>query len=136
MLTVCEKKVSNNAADQKDNCQNNVQSMDFAHLKEALKNDLKRFGNQEKLKKGRLQSKLKEKYISRDKRVGAVLGAVSYYLLKKGRPHEDYKTLVNLLSRAGVDAGDINHSTDFVAKFAPVAGASSVNQKYIRSLQR
>ena len=29
-------------------------------------------------------------------------------------------TLVNLLSRAGVDVGDINHSDKFVAKFAPV----------------
>ena len=121
MCTVCEKKAAGYAADQEDNFHGKAQSMVFVHLKETLKKHLTRGGHLEKMKERRVRSKLEEKTMSRDKRVGAVLGAVSYYLLKKGRPQEDYTTLVNLLSRAGVDVGDINHSFKFVAKFAPAA---------------
>ena len=46
------------------------QSKVFIHLKETLKNHLKRKGHKEKLKKARVQSKLEEKYESRDKRGG------------------------------------------------------------------
>ena len=69
--------MSSYPADQEDNFHGKIQSKLFIHLKETLKNHLKRKGHQEKLKKARVQSKLEEKYVSRAKRVGAVLGAVS-----------------------------------------------------------
>jgi hypothetical protein len=123
VCTVCEKKVARYTADQEDDFHGKVQAKAFVNLKISLKKHLTRRGHVDKMQEARVKAKQEEKYMGREKRVAAVLGSVSYYLLKKGRPQEDFTTLVNLLSRAGVDVGDLNHSTNYVAKFAPVTAA-------------
>ena len=56
----------------------------------------------------------------RNVRIGRVLGSFAYYLLHQGRPKTDFVLLVDLLSKAGCDVRDINHSFNFVDKWGSV----------------
>ena len=60
---------------------------------------------------------LEDKQESRVNSIGLVLGCICYLILKRGRPYEDYTDFVSLLSKFGVDVGEINHSFNFVGKF-------------------
>ena len=72
------------------------------------------------IKQRRAQEKIKEKRMSREKKISLVLGDVAFYILKHGRPYTDFSLILNILSRAGVDIGDLNHSTSFVSNWAQV----------------
>jgi len=124
VCTVCERKVARYTADKEDNFYGKIQTRAFRNLKISLKKHLTRGGHMDKMQDARVKAKLEEKYLGRERRVAAVLGSIAYYLEKKGRPQEDFTILVNLLSRAGVDVGDLNHSSYFVTKFAPVMAAA------------
>lgn len=54
----------------------------------------------------------------RERRVNAVLGHVAYFQLKLGRPYTDFTLLVDLLAKAGVHVGDLNHCQKFIPKWA------------------
>ena len=58
--------------------------------------------------------------MSWEKKISLVLGDVAFYILKDVRPYTDFSLIINILSRAGVDIGDLNHSTSFVSNWAPV----------------
>ena len=60
---------------------------------------------------------LAEKTLLRSRAIGMRLGELSYYLLKHGRPSEDFTGLVSMLVKFGVDMGDLNHSFNYVGKF-------------------
>ena len=42
--------------------------------------------------------------------------------MKLGRPYTDYTLLVDLLAKAGVEVGDLNHSRDFISRWGPKCG--------------
>jgi hypothetical protein len=122
VCSVCEKKIAGYTADQEDNFLGKKQSRKFVNLKVSLKKHLTSKGHQEKMKESRVRAKQEENIMGREKRICAVMGNISFYLLKNGRPNSDFTPLVNILSKAGVDVGDLNHSTEFVANWASVCG--------------
>ena len=117
---VCDKGVATYEAFLEDDFTGKVQSQKFRNVKRTLKVHLGSDGHQGVLKEAEAQKKLHEKIISREKKIGRVLGSVAYYLLKLGRPNLDFPILVNILASAGVDVGDINHSSEFVPHWGAV----------------
>ena len=77
-------------------------------------------GHKHHIEDNEVEMKKQEKLVSREKKIGSLLGTIVYYLKKLGRPDTDFPIIVSMLSKAGVDCGDINHSARFPAKWAPV----------------
>ena len=75
-----------------------------------------------------MKESLLKKEESRNKKVGMTLARMLYYLLKKGRPDDDYEALIHILAKSGNDVGDLNHSHNMVAKFSPVLGSTIKNR--------
>ena len=118
MCSVCEKKVASYGADLQDDFKGRVQSQKFRSLKMSLKRHLGRGKHPLKLLDSRVREKKEERIMGREKKIGLVLGNVGYYLQNKGRPNSDFTPLVNILAKAGVDVGDINHSSEFLASWS------------------
>lgn len=119
---VCKGKVSAYGPELEDDFVGRTQSVPFRTLKKTLRRHLESQGHKEKVTEKKVQDKLLNKVLGREKKIGRVLGDVGFYLLKLGRPNTDFPILVHILARAGVDVGDINHSSEFVANWAPVCG--------------
>ena len=128
---VCEKMTGSYSADLEYDFSGKVQSQEFRHLKQILRKHLVNKGHTELLNKAGVNNEVEEKFVSREKKIGGVLGCVAYYLLKQGRPNTDFPVLVNILAAAGVDIGDLNHSSEFVAHWGPVC--ASVIQKKLKT---
>ena len=87
-----------------------VQPPFFRNLKKSLNRH-----HQSELHRGNILNcnigkEIEEKYLCREMKIGLVVGDICYYLLNQGRSYEDFTLLVNIMSKAGVDMGDINHS--------------------------
>jgi hypothetical protein len=134
MCTVCEKKASGYGAENEDDFTGKIQTSKFRDLKKILIRHLNTSGHLEKLKETRIRDKLEEKVRGREKKIGLVLGNIAYYLVKMGRPNSDFTSIVNILSKAKVDVGDINHSSEFVANWAPVC-ATVIEEKLKKYFQ-
>lgn len=81
--------------------------------------------------KDKAENLLKKKmYINRNYKVGVVLGRQAYSILKTGRSHLQYETDVSILSAAGTDVGNLNHSRKFVAEYA-----KSVHEVLVTQMQ-
>ena len=119
---VCEKVASSYGEDLQDDFSGMVMSTQFRNLKVALRKHLEGSNHQKIVTQKKVQEKLEDKVQAREKKIGLVLGDVAFYLLKLGRPNTDFPYLVNILARAGVDVGDINHSSEFIANWAGVCG--------------
>ena len=89
-------------------------------MKKSLKRHLVSSGHMKVMENKAEQEKLDEKIIGREKNIGQVLGQVVYYLLKNGRPNSDFPILISILSSAGVDIGELNHSEKFVANWLSI----------------
>jgi galactitol-specific phosphotransferase system IIB component len=102
---VCDSLVATYKADQDDDFSVRVQSEKFKDLKKILRIHLVTKGHLEILKNAEAKEKLEKKIIGRERKICKVLGLVSYYLLKMGRPNTDFPTLVSILAACGVDVG-------------------------------
>jgi hypothetical protein len=100
-----------------------VQPPHFRNFKKVLRRHLQSSGHLEKLKKNDVREEQEGRVLGREKRISRILANISYYLVKHGRPNSDFTLLISVLAKAGIDCGDINHSSEFVAKFAPVCAA-------------
>ena len=92
---------------QDDDFSGRVQPNKFKNLKKILRKHFVRKSHLEVLKNAEAKEKLEEKIIGRERKICKVLGLVSYYLLKMGRPNTDFPTLVSILASCGVDVGDL-----------------------------
>ena len=119
---ICSKKVSSYGADLQDDFTGTSQSVSFRSMKRNLRRHLEGQNHKEKVAAGYAQEKLEDKLIGREMKIGKVLGDVGFYLVKLGRAYSDFPLLVNILARAGVDVGDINHSTEFISNWSKVCG--------------
>lgn len=91
----------------------------FRSLKSVLKRHL--FNSEEHKQKLQVKEAKEEqetRVLGREKRIARVLGHVVFFMATQGRPYTDFPLLVNILSKAGVDVGDINHSEKFPVKFS------------------
>ena len=132
MCSVCNMKVAGFSSEEVS-MSGKVQSQGFRNLKSSLKKHLTQPIHTGALKESSASDKLEEKTIGRERKIGLVLGHVAFYLIKQGRPNSDFTTLVNILSAAGLDVGDLNHSSEFVANWGPVC-ASVIEMKLKRFL--
>ena len=93
--------------------------LEFKNLKGTLREHLRSKRHEkaetELMSKELLQSKEER----RNTAVGLRCGKLVYYLIKKGRPFDDYTTLIHLNAANGADMGELNHSHSFVLKFLP-----------------
>ena len=93
--------------------------LEFKNLKGTLRERLSSKRHEkaetELMSKELLQSKEER----RNTAVGLRCGKLVYYLIKKGRPFDDYTTLIHLNAANGADMGELNHSHSFVLKFSP-----------------
>ena len=109
---VCKTKFTGN-----DEGGGNILSRKFRNFKLTLVNHLESNTHKAECAKKIAIEALEAKEDSRLTSIGLVLGCICYLILKRGRPYEDYTDLVSLLSKFGVDVGEINHSFNFVGKF-------------------
>jgi hypothetical protein len=114
---VCNKKAGTYSTEHEDDFRGRTQPPHFRDLKKVLKRHLTSEGHRIVIKQNSAQEKLDEKKFSREKKIGLVLGDVAFYILKNGRPYTDFSLLVGILARAGVDVGDLNHSSKFVEQW-------------------
>lgn len=97
-----------------------IQSREFRNMKKSLKRHLTTPKHIESVNKEEVKEKMEVKLASREKKIRLTIGDVCYYLLKNGRPYTDFPTILVVLSRAGVDIGDLNHGVKFVQLLRPV----------------
>ena len=117
---VCAKKITTYSEKFERNFRGiNQKPLYFRSFKVVLKRHLL---NSEEHKKKLQEREVKEdqedRVLGREKRISKVLGDVCFFMAKKGRPYSDFPLLLNILSKAGVDVGDINHSEKFPLKFS------------------
>ena len=131
MCTVCGQKAASYGEELEDDFTEKVQSVQFRSLKRSLRRHKDTRSHQKKIKDNKKLEVIEEKVLCRESRIGQALGHVAYYLLKLGRPNKDYVYLVDVLAKAGVDVGQLNHSEKFVAKWGPVC-AEVIDRKLVR----
>ena len=117
---VCGKLVSSYKANLEHDFSGKVLSDKFRNLKKILSEHLGSENHLKLIQSKEVCERLEEKIEGREKKIGKVLGCVAYYLIRQGRPNTDFPLLVNILAVAGVDVGDLNHSSEFVANWGPV----------------
>ena len=94
-------------------------SSKFSNLKKNLKRHMERQVHLDKVSAQESTDLIRRKEENRNKKVGFTLGKLSYFNYKHKRPDTDYPELVYLLSKFGVDVGDLNHRRDFPRKLLP-----------------
>ena len=120
---VCSKTFSYSAELEQD-FGSEILSEKFRNLKKNLLHHLKTFKHQSKSKEDEALAAKWAKHERRNKAVGVTLGRLVYFGIYKGRPDEDFTSLVYLSAAGGSDVGDINHSYNFVTKFLPHLAAA------------
>ena len=120
MCGVCDDSAGNYSVTLEEDFEGKKQSREFINLKKSLKRHLNIKKHINNVNKEEVKEKMQKKLVAREKKISLVLGDVAYFLLKQGRPYTDFPVHVNLLSRAGVDVGDLNHSFQFVRHWSPM----------------
>ena len=93
--------------------------LEFANLMGSLRRHVETKRHEKAEKELKHQELLKTKEDGRNSAIGQRLGRLVYYLVKNGRPDQDYTTLVQINGVNGCDMGEMNHSHNFVSKFLP-----------------
>ena len=117
---VCAKKITTYSEKFERNFRGiNQKPLYFRKLKVVLKRHLQNSGeHKKKLQELEVKEDQEDRVLGREKRISKVLGDVCFFMVKQGRPYTDFPLLLNILSKAGVDVGDINHSDKFPLKFS------------------
>ena len=106
---------------------------EFSNLKTRLRDHLKSSKHKSKEAETEKKELIQTKEDGRSMAVAVRNGRLVYYLVKNGRPDQDFATLVQMNAANGADMGDINHSTFFVTKFIPSL-ATAVKRRWKEAL--
>ena len=91
----------------------------FRSLKRNVKIHLTRKVHTDAVNQIKTRDEETTKVFSRNERAGMIVFRQAYSHIKMRRPDRDFEKELFLLSKAGCDIGNINHSANLIGKFRP-----------------